>query len=154
MPVQILIADDNPLMRKTLRALLESRQGWQVCCEAENGLEAVQGATAEKPDLVILDLAMPVMDGLQAAREIASLYPELPVLMYTNHELGVLARQAQKHGIWKIVTKGGNEDDIVAAIEYLLVPRVNAAGAQPAATIDIEKPPVLGEAAKASGGTE
>jgi len=152
MAARILIADDNPIMRTTLRGLLESRPAWQVCYEASNGLEAVQGAATLKPDLVILDLTMPVMDGLQAAREISSLHPGITILMHTNHASAALVQQAEKHGIRKIVSKGGRGNDIVAAIEALLSvgPEI-AAGSQRAAAIETREPPVLGEAAKAGG---
>lgn len=155
MTARILIADDSPMMRTTLRALLESRQDWQICYEASNGLEAVQGAATLRPDLVILDLTMPVMDGLQAAREISSSYPEITILMHTNHASAALLQQAGKHGIRKIVSKGGRGNDIVAAIEALLGagPKV-VSGAQRAGTIETREPRVLGEAAKAGGGTE
>lgn len=152
MAARILIADDNPIMRTTLRALLGSREGWQVCYEASNGLEAVQGAATLKPDLVILDLSMPVMDGLQAAREISSSYPEITILMHTNHASAALVQQAEKHGIRKIVSKGGRGDEIVAAIEALLsVGSEIAAGTERAATIETKEPPVAGQAAKAGG---
>lgn len=155
MAARILIADDNPIMRTTLRALLERRQGWQVCYEASNGLEAVQGAATLKPDLVILDLSMPVMDGLQAAREISSSHPEITILMHTNHASAALVQQAEKHGVRKIVSKGGRGNDIVAAIEALLSGGAEiAAGTQRAATIETKEPPVVGEAAKAGGRTK
>lgn len=151
MVARILIADDNSIMRTTLRSLLEGRQGWQVCYEASNGLEAVQGAATLKPDLVILDLSMPVMDGLQAAREISSSNPDITILMHTNHASAALVQQAEKHGIRKVVSKGGRGNEIVAAIEALLsVGSEIAAGTEHAATIETKEPPALGEAAKAA----
>jgi DNA-binding NarL/FixJ family response regulator len=152
MPSRILIADDSTIMRAKLKALLESHPGWSVCCAVGNGLEAVQGAKEHKPDLVMLDLTMPVMDGLRAARVISSSYPTLPILMYTNHPAAAVAREAEKHGVRKIVSKGDRGDGIVAAIEALLSVRPDLADSeQPAGVVDAEKPPILGQAAKASG---
>ena len=90
MPLRLLIADDNATARKLLRALLETRQSWQVCAEAENGLEAVAQAAELKPDIIILDLAMPLMDGLHAAQTISAASPTTPIL-YAHH--------AQLHGL-------------------------------------------------------
>jgi DNA-binding NarL/FixJ family response regulator len=93
---RILIADDQEMVRKMLRALLETHTDWQVCAEAANGLEAVQKAAELKPDAIILDLAMPEMDGLHAAREILSNSPTLPILLHTNHAFSTLALEAKK----------------------------------------------------------
>ena len=66
MPTRILIADDDAPIRLLLRRLLEKQRDWQVCCEASNGVEAIEGVEQFKPDVVVMDLAMPVMNGLQA----------------------------------------------------------------------------------------
>ena len=66
-PIRILIADDDPTIRLLLRRLLEKQQEWQVCGEASNGLEAIEGVEQLAPDIVVMDLAMPIMNGLQAA---------------------------------------------------------------------------------------
>ena len=78
MPIPILIADDDPTIRMLLRRLLERRQDWQVCGEASNGIEAIEGVEQLAPDIVVMDLAMPVMNGLQAAPEIVKAHPKLP----------------------------------------------------------------------------
>ena len=120
MPSRLLIADDHSTVRTLLRILLESHEGWQVCAEVENGLEAVAKAVELKPDLVILDLAMPQMDGLRAAREISAALPNVPILMHTMHNSSELELEAKKAGIRKVVNKTGSGDELFAAIEELL----------------------------------
>jgi DNA-binding NarL/FixJ family response regulator len=93
---RILIADDQELVRKMLKTLLETHADWEVCAEAANGLEAVQKAAELQPDIIILDLAMPEMDGLHAAREILSNNPAVPILLHTNHAFSSLALEAKK----------------------------------------------------------
>ncbi|PYU37223.1 MAG: hypothetical protein DMG53_28720 [Acidobacteria bacterium] len=78
MAIRILIADDHELERQGLRSLLESHEGWEVCGDAEDGDEAVAQAAALSPDAIILDLAMPRMDGLEAARHIRKAAPTVP----------------------------------------------------------------------------
>ncbi|MGA7914142.1 MAG: response regulator transcription factor [Candidatus Acidiferrales bacterium] len=80
---RILIVDDHPEARRGMRRLLEGHPGWEVCGEAENGMEAIERAAALKPDLVILDLSMPKMSGLDAARVIHSTSPQLPLLLFS-----------------------------------------------------------------------
>ena len=121
MPIRILIADDQPMIRRVLRALVEKHVGWQVCGEAENGFEAVRKATELKPDLIILDMAMPIMDGVRAAREISSAYPTLPILMHTMHSSPTLDLEAKKAGVSRVLGKGVSGDEIFAAIEELLI---------------------------------
>jgi DNA-binding NarL/FixJ family response regulator len=119
-PSRLLIADDHSTVRTLLRILLESHEGWQVCAEVENGLEAVAKAAELKPDLIILDLAMPHMDGLRAAREISAALPNVPILMHTMHNSSELELEAKKAGIRKVVNKTGSGDELFAAIEELL----------------------------------
>ncbi len=85
--MRILIADDDYTARVLLRKLLESHRGWRVCDEAINGLEAVEKTERLAPDLVILDLRMPGMNGFQAAREISRTNPRTPMLLITVQEL-------------------------------------------------------------------
>src|SRR5437016_14202916 len=104
MPVQILIADDNPVVRPALRHLLDSIDSWEIL-DAENGQEAIAQARELRPNLIILDLVMPVMDGLTAAREISKLLPETPLLMHTLHWSPQLEWEAQKVGVRKMIPK-------------------------------------------------
>jgi DNA-binding NarL/FixJ family response regulator len=111
-----------------LRRLLETQAGWQVCAEAANGLEAVQKAAELKPDVIILDLAMPEMDGLHAAREILSNTPAVPILLHTNHAFSSLALEAKKNGIREVINKSISEQELVSAVEALLNERASGAG--------------------------
>jgi CheY-like chemotaxis protein len=86
----ILVADDNPTIRKMLCQLFEAAEGYNVCAEAANGREAVDLALEHRPHLIILDLSMPVMDGLAAARELKSLMPDVPIILFTQYaDLGI-----------------------------------------------------------------
>jgi CheY-like chemotaxis protein len=81
----ILVADDNAAIRKTLCQLFEAEEGYEICAEASNGQEAIQLALECHPDLIILDLSMPVMDGLAAARELKRLMPNVPIILFTQY---------------------------------------------------------------------
>lgn len=120
MTYRILIADDQELVRKMLKTLLETHADWQVCAEAANGVEAAQKAVELKPDVIILDLAMPEMDGLRAAREILSNNPAVPILLHTNHAFSSLALEAKKNGIREVINKSASEQELITAVESLL----------------------------------
>jgi DNA-binding NarL/FixJ family response regulator len=117
---RILIADDHPAIRRVLRALIESHTEWQVCGDAKNGADAVEKALELKPDLVILDLAMPIVDGIRAAREISSALPETPILMHTMHGSPAVNLEAKKAGVSKVVSKGESGNNLLNAIAELL----------------------------------
>ena len=89
--VRILVADDHEIVREGLRTLLTSRRGWQVCGEARDGREAVQLAMQLQPHVAVLDLSMPVLNGLEAARQIRRTQPRTEVLVLTMHESEDLA---------------------------------------------------------------
>lgn len=120
MPVRLLIADDNATARQLLRALLETREGWQVCGEATNGVEVVAKSAELKPDIIILDLAMPLMDGMHAAQEISAASPTIPILLYTMHSFAGLDLEAKKVGIRKVVNKTDTGNDLLTAIDELV----------------------------------
>ena len=103
-----------------LKTLLETHADWQVCAEAANGLEAAQRAAELQPDIIILDLAMPEMDGLHAAREILSNNPAVPILLHTNHAFSSLALEAKKNGIREVLNKSASEQELITAVESLL----------------------------------
>jgi len=105
LPKQILIVDDSSALRRMVRCCVEEKTGWQVCGEAENGEVAVRMVSELHPDLVLLDLAMPVMNGLEAARRIASLSPHPVMLMFTMQYSGQLLREAEAAGIAKVLSK-------------------------------------------------
>jgi two-component system, NarL family, response regulator NreC len=118
MPTRILIADDNPAVRTALRRLLEGDQQWEVT-DVENGQQAVAKAQELKPNIIILDLVMPVMDGLVAARKLSKALPDIPLLMYTMHWSPQVQLEAQKVGARKVVSKTDSKG-LVAAIQELL----------------------------------
>jgi|ERR1700730_5185096 DNA-binding NarL/FixJ family response regulator len=117
--VRILIADDSSLVRRVLRNLVEQDSDWQVCGEAIDGAEVVRRTVETHPDVVVLDFQMPVMNGLQAAREIAKVAPEVPVLLCTAHLSIHLEGEARKAGIQGAVSKS-IAGDIVKGIKALL----------------------------------
>lgn len=139
---RILIADDTPAVRKALRQLLEGAHPWQVA-EAEDGQQAISRALELRPDLIILDLAMPVMDGLTAAREISKVLPETPIVMYTMHWTPPLELAAQKSGVRKVVPKVHSEALLKAVEELLGISAQDPAEAksQPPPALDLPTPP-------------
>jgi DNA-binding NarL/FixJ family response regulator len=120
MPYRILIADDHSLVRKVLKTTLENHPGWQVCAQATNGLEAVQRAAELHPDLIILDFAMPLMDGLEAARRILSASPGVPILIFTNYYFPSLVEEAEAAGVRQVIDKGLAGHELVLAVETML----------------------------------
>src|SRR5450631_2331081 len=97
--VRILVVDDNPAVRHYLRALLEQEDTAQVCEEARTGEEAIQRVKKHPPDMILLDFQMPDLNGLEVARQISQLFPEIPILLVTIHLSNQLADEARKAGI-------------------------------------------------------
>ena len=93
-------------MRRLLKALIEGHAGWHICGETADGYEAVAKATELKPDLVLLDFAMPRLNGLQIAAEISSACPSLPMILHTVHIFPAIISEAKKVGIREVVGKG------------------------------------------------
>lgn len=118
MPNRILVADDNALVRNALRQVLHEAGPWEVI-EATDGNEAVAMAKEFRPDLVILDLAMPIMDGMIATRHILQAQPDLPVLMHTLYWSPRIEVEALKAGVRKVVRKS-ESSVVVAAVHELL----------------------------------
>jgi len=111
MPTRILIADDDPTIRLLLRRLLEKQPDWQVCGDASNGAEAIEKVEQLEPDVVVMDLGMPVMTGLQAAPEIAKAHPRLPMLLISVQEVSKqLAWEARNAGYRGAVTKSSGTE--------------------------------------------
>lgn len=127
MPTRILIADDNRVVRTALRHLLEQADQWEII-EAEDGRESITKAQELKPNLVILDLVMPVMDGLTAARKISKLMPDIPLLMHTLHYSPQLEVEARKMGVRKVLPKADTAG-LVFAIRQFLTPEAPAVAA-------------------------
>jgi DNA-binding NarL/FixJ family response regulator len=119
MPVRILIADDHGVVRKGLRALLESQRGWRVCAEATNGRKAVKESGICKPDIAILDISMPELNGVEATRQIRELCPQTEVLILSMHESDLLLHESLKAGAKGYLLKEDADDYLVSAVEAL-----------------------------------
>jgi DNA-binding NarL/FixJ family response regulator len=118
---RILIVDDSAAIRQCLRSSIEQQKDLQVCGEAENGESAIARVKELIPDLVILDLQMPVMNGLDAARRIAQIAPQLPMLMFTMYSSEYLATEARAAGIKDVFSKStGIPDGLISAIQETL----------------------------------
>jgi len=117
--LRILIADDHEVVRQGLRILVETRSGWKVCGEAATGREAVERTKKLKPDIVILDIAMPELNGLEAARRILNARPHTQVLILTIYESEELVSQVLKIGARAYMLKSDAGRDLIAAIESL-----------------------------------
>lgn len=115
--IRILIADGSNVVRKLLKLLIESHEGWVVCAEAVDGKEALRKSRELKPDLVILDLAMPGLNGLLAAREISSILPSVPILLHTVNNIPAVIVESKKFGIRRVIGKGCDGDALLNAIE-------------------------------------
>ena len=116
---RILIADDHEAIRRGLRSALTSA-GWQVCGEALDGKEAIRQADALKPDLVVLDISMPNLGGLEAAREILRNSPETKVLIFTMHESRQMRVETQAIGVHGIAVKSAPLSNLLASIDSIL----------------------------------
>jgi DNA-binding NarL/FixJ family response regulator len=118
-PIQILLADDHEVVRKGLRALLESQPGWKVIAEATDGREAVEKARDMHPDVAIVDIGMPSLNGLEATRQIVKKAPRTRVLVLTMHDTNPLIQQVVKAGARGYVLKSDVASDLVSAVDAL-----------------------------------
>jgi len=117
--LRILIADDHEVARRGIRSLLESHPGWEVCSEAKDGRDAVELATSTKPDLVLLDIGMPNLNGLEAARQILATNPNVAILILTMHDSDNVIREVLRAGARGFLLKSDAGRDLVAAVEAL-----------------------------------
>jgi DNA-binding NarL/FixJ family response regulator len=121
MSAQILIVDDSPFLRRSIRFSIEQNTDWQVCGEAENGKVAIERTKELHPDLIILDLAMPVMNGLDAARHIAGIAPDVAIVLFTMHGSRELSRYAELIGIKQVLSKSsGGIEQLLSTVKVLL----------------------------------
>lgn len=117
--VRILLADDHEIVREGLRAMIEGQPGWEVCGDASTGREAVVLAGQLKPDIVIMDVGMPELNGLDASRQIKKLLPEVEVLIFTANETEEIVRQIFQAGARGYLLKSEANKHLVPAIEML-----------------------------------
>jgi DNA-binding NarL/FixJ family response regulator len=117
--LRILIADDHEVARKGVRSLLESHAGWEVCGEARDGREAVECATKLKPDVLLLDIGMPNLNGLDATRQILAMIPDARILILTVHDSEQVVREVLAAGARGFLLKSDAGRDLLAAVEAL-----------------------------------
>lgn len=117
--LRILIADDHELARRGIRAVLESHPGWEVCAEARDGRETVELAASLLPDVVLLDIGMPNLNGLEAARQILAVTPNVAILILTMHDSDNVVREVLRAGARGFLLKSDAGRDLVSAVEAL-----------------------------------
>ena len=119
MPLRILVADDHHVVRTGLRTLLETESGWEVCAEAANGREAVEKAKELKPDVAVLDISMPLLNGVEATRQIRKLSPKTEVLILTMHDSESLIQEVLGAGARGYILKDDADRSLIAAVKSL-----------------------------------
>jgi DNA-binding NarL/FixJ family response regulator len=135
-PLRILVADDHHVVRTGLRTLLETKSGWKVCAEASNGREAVEKAGALKPDVAVLDIGMPLLNGVEATRQIRKVSPGTEVLILTMHDSEIMIQGVLEAGARGYILKDDADRNLLEAVEALrrhkpyLSSRVSAAAPQ------------------------
>ncbi len=120
MPVKVLIADDHPVARAGIRAILARRPDLEICCEASNGAEALEGVIKHQPNIAVLDVMMPIMTGFTVAERIARMNLDTYVLLYTMLYSEDLLREARRVGVQGYVAKTNAAKELIKAIDTLL----------------------------------
>jgi DNA-binding NarL/FixJ family response regulator len=119
MPIRVVLADDHVLVRQGLKSLLE-REGFQVVAEASDGQEAVRQVESLRPDIAIMDISMPTLNGLNAAREISRSSPKTKTILLTQHDEGQYIRQALEASVKGYVLKSQVVNDLLMAVRQVL----------------------------------
>jgi DNA-binding NarL/FixJ family response regulator len=119
MALRILIVDDHAVVRRGVRSLLESHEGWEVCGEATTGRDAVDQSRRLRPDLVVMDLSLPALNGLDATRQILKDTPDTEVLVLTMHHSEELARDVLQAGARGYILKSDADENLITAVESL-----------------------------------
>jgi two-component system, NarL family, vancomycin resistance associated response regulator VraR len=127
----VLIADDSPYIRKALCEFLATEEDFDICGEAENGMEAVAKAQELHPDLIVLDLSMPVMNGLDATRVLKRLMPEVPVIMFTGYVDYLTENEALSAGVRALISKSDHISVLVGKARAVLGNPKNYSRVQP-----------------------
>src|SRR6202035_115724 len=117
--LRILIADDHDLMRRGVKTLLQSHAGWEICGEAHTGREAVAQAEELKPDILILDISMPDLNGVEAARRVRKASANSEILVLSMHYSDQLIREIVDAGVRGYIVKSDSDRDLVIAVETL-----------------------------------
>lgn len=117
--MRILLADDHSVVRRGLRTLLETQAGWEICGEAASGREAIEQARELKPDVIVMDISMPDLNGLEATRQITRKDPNTEVLILTLYDSDQMIREARDAGAHGYILKSGLDSDLLAAVGSL-----------------------------------
>ena len=120
MAKRIMVVDDNPAIRRALKNILEFTPGWEVCGEAADGRDGIEKAKMLSPDLIVMDLSMPVMNGLEAARILHEIMPSVPLILCSLHTDRVLQREATAAGITTVFSKAQNMQTLISKARELL----------------------------------
>jgi DNA-binding NarL/FixJ family response regulator len=124
MTIRILLVDDHPIVRQGLKTLLEGHSGWEVIGEAADGAEAVEKAKDLSPDVMVLDVTMPRMNGLEACRLLRQECPGLEILFVTQHDSPQMMREALEAGARGYVVKSNAARDLLAAVDAVSQHRI------------------------------
>ena len=116
---RVMLVDDHTMVRRGLRALIESVPGWEVCAEAADGHEALTIATAAQPDIIVMDLSMPRLGGIDATVQLRKLVPDVEILILTMHESDHLIDQALRAGALGYLLKGDSDEKLMDALQTL-----------------------------------
>jgi DNA-binding NarL/FixJ family response regulator len=117
--IKVLIADDHDLMRRGIKAIIETKKGWEVCGEVRTGAQAVAKAKELKPDIAILDITMPELNGLEAAKRIQKVSEKTEILMLSVHYSDQLIREVIEAGIRGYIVKSDSDRDLSIALDNL-----------------------------------
>jgi two-component system, NarL family, nitrate/nitrite response regulator NarL len=120
MAARILLADDFEIVRRGIRALLEGPAGWEICGEAANVQEAIEKTRELKPDVIVLDVSMPIMNGIEAARQIHDFAPATKIVIFSVHSSTHLIEQAKEAGADACLTKDAAAKELRNTIAALL----------------------------------
>ncbi len=117
--LRIMVSDDHDLVRRGIKMLLESHPGWKVCAEARSGREAISMAEEFRPDIAILDISMPELNGIEAARKIKKISPNTEILILSMHHTDQLVREIIETGAKGYIIKSDSDRSLIAAVEAL-----------------------------------
>jgi len=120
-PVRVLIVEDNAPFRRIICSTLEKRPELQIVCEVSDGLEAVQKAEKLQPDLILLDIGLPTLDGIEAARQIRELVPESKIIFFSQEHSADVVQKALSIGAWGYVVKTSAGTDLLAAVDAVIL---------------------------------
>lgn len=119
--IRVLIADDHVAVRRGVSTLLSSSREVQVCGEADNGADALAKAVELRPDIILLDIAMPIMNGFQVAAALRDKLPETPILFLSVYDTPQMIQEAKRVGVRGFVSKGAVTKTLLEAVEALVV---------------------------------